>query len=161
MSITYADIAKKYIELNMKWRERNDFLQKCACSLANEFNASLELPDSSWVDENGARHSYVQLGVLNEKGCFEKKSVIAIKLDNDFTLTFTLSIMIDISQYGGMRPYLVTISLKIIDGQLFVDIGKGRKQVIVSSPREEGAYVEACEAIKELIIDGLTEPRLD
>jgi len=161
MSITYADIKRKCNELEMKRETRLDFLRRCANTLANEFKASLELPATTWRDASGVEHPYVRMGDINDKGDFDRKPTPGFRLDDNLALTFMLSTVIDDSPFTGGPHYLVTVSLKVIDGRLVVDLGRGKKQVIVSSPEEDGAYMEVCEAIKQLILMGFTDPRLD
>lgn len=161
MSISYADIKRKCIELEMKRETRQEFLRRCANSLANEFKASLGLPASTWFDANGVEHPYVRIGEMNDKGNFERKPIPGFRLDENLALTFMLSTVIDDSPYTGGPHYLVTVSMKVVNGQLVADLGRGKKQIIVTSPEEDGAYMEVCEGIKELIIMGFTDPRLD
>ncbi|EJB8473920.1 hypothetical protein MW376_004073 [Citrobacter freundii] len=161
MSITYADIQRKSAELEMKRETRQDFLRQCAIALSNEFKKSLSLPSDTWTDANGVDHPYIRIGDMNDKGVFERRPTAAFKLDDDLALSFMLSTVIDDTPYNGGPYYLVTVKLYVDGGRLVVDIGRGKKQVIVSSTDEDGAYFEVCEAIKEIIMMGFTDSRLD
>ncbi len=161
MSITYADIQRKSVELEMKRETRQNFLRQCANSLANEFKKSLSLPSDTWKDASGVDHPYVRIGDINDKGTFERRPTAAFRLDDELALSFMISTVIDDAPYNGGPHYLVTVKLCVDGGRVVADIGRGKKQVIVYSPEVEGGYLDVCEAIKEVIMMGFTDPRLD
>lgn len=161
MSITYEDIKKKRLELEMKHETRQDFLRKCLVSLFNEYKDSLDLPSQTWKDANATDHPYVTYGEMNDKGLFERKPAAFFRTDNDHAITVLISTVVDDSPHGGGAHYLITVSLHMDGGRLVADVGKGKRHIIVSSPEEDGAYFEVCAAIKDLIIHGLSDSRLD
>jgi hypothetical protein len=161
MSISYEDIKNKRIELEMKHNTRQDFLRKSLISLFNEYKDSLILPAKSWKDANGVDQPYVTCGEINSKGLYESKPVAAFRTNDDHIIMCLISTVVDDSLYGGGAHYLVAVSLRMDGGRLIVDVGEGTRQIIVSSPEENGAYFEVCAAIKAFIMHGLSDSRLD
>ncbi|PHM61184.1 hypothetical protein [Xenorhabdus ishibashii] len=161
MSITYEDIKKQRANLESKYRLRKAELQKYGHKLVHEYCASLSLTNSVWRDSEGDEYSYVSIGSVDEKGKFHKKPLESLSLSENYELKFKIATTVDDSPLTGGDLHAVSISMWIINGNLHVDVGGGQKEFIISSPSEEGVFIEVCSAIKQLIIMSFTDSRLD
>lgn len=161
MSITFNDIQQGRKILQRKYQERKALLQERARDLFVQYEASLELPSERWRDANGIERWYVATGEMDQSKQFLQRSIVSFNLSNDYELTFAIATVVDDSPISGGSHYVVHVSLWMDKGRLHVDIGKGKKEVIVANPDEPGAFYEVCSAIKELVMFGITDPRLD
>ena len=161
MSITYEDIKKQRIKLDELYSKRQRKLQDLAYKLIGEYKESLSLPSDVWRDGNKVDRAYVTVGSINEKGNFQHGAIASCRLDADYKIKFVVSTVVDDNPVTGGQHYLLTISMWYENGDLVVDVSKGLKQVIVSSPDQEYAFTEVCEAMKQILLSGLTDPRLD
>ncbi|ARD61156.1 hypothetical protein Y71_14960 [Kosakonia radicincitans DSM 16656] len=161
MHVTFKDIKQRYKELQDKHSDRKFELQESARTLVSEYIESLSLPSASWVDANKVPHPYVSVGYLNEKGLFQQMPFAGFDLDKEYKLKFKVSTVVDDSEYGGGSYHLVSVALWKEKNRLHVDVGDGKKTILVSDPTENNAFFEVCRAVKELVISGVTDPRLD
>ncbi|PXW49740.1 hypothetical protein DFO55_13714 [Grimontella sp. AG753] len=161
MDITFNDIQQRHKELQDKYSDRKFELQELGRKLVVEYIDSLSLPSQMWIDASKVQRQYVTIGEYNDKKLFEQKPIAGFNLDNDYKLKFKISTVIDDSEYGGGAYYLVSVALWKDSGRIHVDIGDGKKTVLVPNPEEEGAFIEVCSTIKQLILSGFTDPRLD
>ncbi len=161
MSITFEDIKRQRINLGKKYDLRKAELQKHGYKLINEYRNSLSLPSDTWRDSAGDEYSYVSVGDVNEKGEFHKKSLASFILSDDYVLKFKIATTVDDTPLTGGDLHAISISMWKTGGNLHVDVGNGQKELIISSPSEEDAFIEACSAIKQLIMISFTDSRLD
>ncbi|MEQ1964324.1 hypothetical protein ABLB69_14385 [Xenorhabdus khoisanae] len=161
MSITYEDIRIQRANLGNKYQLRKSTLINYGHKLVNEYQGSLSLPNNVWRDSSGEDRSYVSIGIVDEKGQFQKKPLAALTLNEDHKLEFKIATTVDDSPLAGGDLHAVSISMWIINGNLHVDVGNGQKEFIVSSPDEIGSFFEVCSAIKQLIMMSFIDSRLD
>lgn len=161
MSISYADIRRQRIKLDNQYAVRRKLLQDLGYKLVSEYRDSLSLPAEKWTDGNGVERPYVSIGVINDSGNFQHSSLAGLRLDSEYCLSFQVSTTLDDSQVTGGSQYLISISMWKDGGTLYVDVGKGKSKIAVSTPDEEMAFAEVCAAMKQLIMAGLTDARLD
>ncbi|MCA5926346.1 hypothetical protein LES60_06735 [Pectobacterium brasiliense] len=160
MDVTYQDIQQQYRLMQKKYGERRTVLQQNAYSLIAEYKESLDLKSDTWRDSKGEDKPYVTTGRLNDNGEYQRKPISALDLDDSISLKFVVSTVIDDTLLGGAH-YLINIAMRYEHGFLTVDIGAGKKEVMIASPDESGAYSEVCSSIKQLILSGVIDPRLD
>ncbi|WP_426576700.1 hypothetical protein ACP179_20455 [Xenorhabdus stockiae] len=161
VSITFEDIKRQRINLGKKYDLRKAELQKHGYKLINEYRNSLSLPNDTWRDSEGDEYSYVSIGDVDEKGEFHKKSLASFRLSDEYELKFKIATTVDDEPLTGGDLYAVSISIWIKYDNLHVDVGNGQKELIISAPSEEDAFIEACSAIKQLIMMSFTDSRLD
>ncbi len=161
MSITYQDIQYQNQTLQKKYQERRALLWGNAQKLVNEYIGSLSLPAENWTDRKGQTRRYVTIGEINEQGLFQQTPFAAIDLDESLALVFKISTVIDDSPIDGGDYYLLTVSMWYESGRLHVKVGKDKSAIIVTSPDEDGAYYEVCSSLKQLLMSGFVDPRLD
>lgn len=161
MQITYEDIQRQRVKLDQQYEDRRTKLQQDAYKLAEEYKESLSLPKETWVDSSGTDRPYVMLGTINDKGLFQRASLSSIRLDESYALNFKIATIVDDSRLSGGSQYLISISMQYNDGRLCVVVGKDSTVIIVSSPDQASAFHEVCAAIKQLIMIGFTDSRLD
>lgn len=161
MSISYVDIRRQSFKLENQHAARRKILQDLGYKLTSEYRESLLLPADTWTDGNGVERPYVSIGVTNDSGNFQRTSLAGLRLDGEHRLSFQISTTIDDSQVTGGAHYLISISMWKDGGTLYVDVGKGKSKIAVSTPNEEMAFAEVCAAMKQLIMAGLTDARLD
>ncbi|MEI7242770.1 hypothetical protein WCU82_12285 [Pectobacterium carotovorum] len=160
MDVTYQDIQQQYRLMQKKYDERRVTLQQNAYSLVAEYKDSLGLKSDTWRDSKGEEKPYVTTGRLNDNGEYQRKPISALDLDESISLKFVVSTVIDDSTLGGAH-YLINIAMCYYHGNLKVDIGAGKKEVFIAKSDEGGAYSEVCSGIKQLILSGVVDPRLD
>ncbi len=160
MDVTYQDIQQQYRLMQKKYGERRATLQQNAYSLVAEYKDSLGLKSDTWRDSKGEDNPYVATGRVNDKGEYQRKPISSLDVDESISLKFVISTVIDDSLLGGAY-YLINVSMRYEHGFLTVDIGAGRKEVVIANPSEDGAYSEACSCIKQLILSGFVDPRLE
>lgn len=161
MHITFKDIQQRYKELQTKFSNRKSELQESARKLVSEYKDSLSLPSDSWIDANKVPHPYVCVGTFNEKRLFQQMPIAGFDLDNEYRLNFKISTVVDDSEYGGGSHHLVPVSMWKSNGRLNVELAEGKKSFLVSDPNDNNAFFEVCRGIKELVVSGVTDSRLD
>lgn len=161
MSITYEDIKNQRIKLDQLYSKRQRKLQDLAYKLVGEYRESLSLPSEVWRDANKVERAYVTIGSINDKGNYQQGSINTVRLDNEYKVKFVVSTVVDDNPLTGGQHYLLTIAMWYENGEVVVDVSKGLKQIIVSSPDQEYAFTEACDAMKQVLLSGLTDPRLE
>ncbi|WP_147299034.1 hypothetical protein [Xenorhabdus cabanillasii] len=161
MSITYEDIKKQRTNLESKYRLRKAELQKYGHKLVHEYRDSLSLPNMVWRDSKGDEYSYISIGIVDEKGKFHKKPLESFTLNENYELKFKIATTVDDTPLTGGDLHAVSISMWVEDGNIHVDVGNGQKECIISSPAEDNAFIEACSAIKQLLMMSFTDSRLD
>ncbi len=161
MHITFKDIQQRYKELQDKFSERKFELQEAARKLVDEYVDSLSLPSESWMDANKVPHPYVSVGKINEKGLFQPMPVAGLDLDKEYRLNFKISTVVDDSAYGGGSYHLVSVSLWKSIGRLNVELADGEKKFLISYPNDNNAFFEVCRGVKDLVVKGVTDSRLD
>lgn len=159
MSITYADIREYKVKIDRQYDVRRSKLQKLGYKLVKEYKKSLCLPAERWRDSKGVDRPYVSVGHLNEDGAFQKTTLAAINLTDDYTLTFKVSTVIDDQPLTGGKQFLSTISMLYRDGMLNVDVGHCQRSIIVAVQEEEDAFIEVCLTMKQIIISALSDTR--
>ncbi|MDP1363031.1 hypothetical protein Q6303_27925, partial [Klebsiella variicola] len=80
---------------------------------------------------------------------------------NEYRLNFKISTVVDDSKYGGGSHRLVSVSMWKSNGRLNVELAEGKKSFLVSDPNDNNAFFEVCRGIKELVVSGVTDSRLD
>ncbi|MDK9356735.1 hypothetical protein [Lelliottia wanjuensis] len=161
MSITFNEIQQNRQIVQRKYQERRTWLQEEGWKLYQEYIVSLSLPSTTWKDSNGVERQYVSIGDMNDKGLFQPMPLAALSLTDDYKLKFKISTVVDDSPVTGGAHYLVSIAMWKADGRLHVNVGDGKVEVVVASPDETGAFYEVSNAIKELILSGFKDSRLD
>ncbi|KMV67642.1 hypothetical protein WB66_12275 [bacteria symbiont BFo1 of Frankliniella occidentalis] len=161
MSITYEDIKRQRIKLDELYSKRQRNLQDLAYKLVGEYKESLSLPSDVWRDSNQVDRAYVTVGSVNEKGNYQQGAIANCRLDADYKIRFVVSTVVDDSPLAGGQHYLLNIAMWFENGDVVVDVSKGLRQVVVSSPQQEYAFTEVCEIMKQVLLSGLTDPRLD
>jgi hypothetical protein len=161
MHITFKDIRQRHKDLQDKFSVRQFELQECARKLVSEYIDSLSLPSEVWIDANKVPHPYVAVGLHNDKGLFQQMPFSGLRLDKEYKLKFKISTTVDDSEYGGGSYHLVAVAMWKENGRLKVDLSEGKKNILVPDPEENRAFVEVCVAMKEIVISGCTDPRLD
>jgi hypothetical protein len=159
MSITYEDIRAKQRELVSKYEDRKSQLHAWGYDLVNQFRDSLSLPSEFWKDSKGADRKYITIGYINDKGLFQYSPLAAIQLDDNFSLNFMLDFVIEDNPFDE-QSIRIELSLNYNEEFLVVDIAKGKKVIKVAYPSEDGAFAEVSNAIKQLVINILSEQRL-
>ncbi|HEN4994681.1 TPA: hypothetical protein U6I48_000118 [Klebsiella aerogenes] len=161
MSITYQDIQFQNQTIQRKYQERQALLREKAQKLVCEYIGSLSLPADSWLDRNGHKRSYVSVGELNAQGLFQKMPFAAFELNDSLALSFKISTIINDSHLDGGDYYLLSVSMWYESGRLHVQVGKDGKVIIVAAPDEDGAFYEVCSSLKQILMSGFVDPRLD
>ncbi|EOC1567153.1 hypothetical protein ACI1AR_002534 [Cronobacter dublinensis] len=161
MHITFKDIQQRYKELQDKFSDRKFELQEAARKLVYQYADSLSLPSDSWMDANKVPHPYVSVGKINEKGLFQQMPVAGFDLDKEYRLNFKISTVVDDSAYGGGSYHLASVSMWKSNGILNVELADGKKTFLVSDPNDNNAFFEVCCGVKELVVSGFTDSRLD
>ncbi|AYH00845.1 hypothetical protein C5E26_07775 [Pectobacterium parmentieri] len=159
MDVTYQDIQQQYLLTKKKFGERRAILHQNAYSLVAEYKDSLALKSDTWRDSKADDNPYVVTGTLIA-GEFKRKPISSLDIDESLSLKFAISTVIDDSILGGSY-YLIDVSMRYEHGFLTIDIGAGKKEVMIANPSEDGAYSEACSCIKQLILSGVVDTRLE
>ncbi|EUD08526.1 hypothetical protein [Providencia alcalifaciens] len=161
MAITLRDIKAARNEIMGKYRERLTELQGYAKSLLNTYVDSLEMESDTWVNDEGQNMSYVNFGVLDEKGKFKKSGVAMIHLNEDRALDFAISTIVCDSSINGGESIVVGIGLRKEGKSLYVRLDGLQDEIYIGMPDDTDAFVETSSFIKQLIIRRLRDPRLD
>ena len=161
MHITFKDIQQRYKELQDKYSDRKFELQEAARKLVYEYIDSLSLPSESWMDANKVPHPYVSVGKNNDKWLFQQMPFAGFGLDKEYRLNFQISTVVDDSEHGGGSYHLVSVSMWKSNGRLNVELANGKKTFLVPDPNDNNAFFEVCRGIKELVVSGVTDSRLD
>jgi len=159
MSITYEDIRAKRRELVSKYEDRKSKLHAWGYELVKQFRGSLDLPSESWIDGKGSARSYLTVGYINNKNLFQYSPLAAMQLDENFALNFVLDFVIDDNPLEEQSVWL-KVSMNYNDGTLEVDLENGKKIIKVASPSEPDAFAEVSASLKQIVINFLSESRL-
>lgn len=101
MTITYADIRKKKIEIDNKRIDSSNKVTQLAEKLVNEYQKSLNLPSETWGDIQGGVNKYVMVGAYNEGFGFKEKSLYNIPVIDYKSIEFSIATVIDDTPRGG------------------------------------------------------------
>ena len=161
MKITHADIKKSQKTLSEKITARQNELQEVARQIFYNYVDSLALPAETWIDHNGMPRAYVTTGELNDKGLFQARPIAAFQMDKEYKLNFLISTVVDDSRTNGGPHYLISVSINKEAGAYNIDIGKSKRNVVIRDPEDVKEMSLVSDAIKEVILLGFTDPRLD
>jgi len=161
MHITFKDIQQSRKDFLDKYSSRKGELQEAARALVAEYIDSLSLPSEVWLDDNNVPHPYVAVGYHNEKKLFQQVPVSGFDLDDDYKLNFKISTIVDDSKFGGGPYYVVSVALWKDKGRLFVELENGEEKFSVEDLNGNRPFFEVCAAIKQLVLLGCCDMRLD
>ncbi|AIU88321.1 hypothetical protein [Pectobacterium odoriferum] len=159
MHVTYQDIQQQYLLTKKRHGERRAKLHQDAYSLVAEYKDSLALKSDTWRNSQADDNPYVTTGILS-KGEYQRKPISSFDIDESLSLKFVIATVIDDSIMGGSY-YLIDISMRYENGLLIVDIGAGKEEIIVADPGKDGGYYAVCSCIKQLVLSGLIDHRLE
>ncbi|HEQ1858449.1 TPA: hypothetical protein VEO38_001986 [Providencia alcalifaciens] len=160
MSITYKDIVKARADLQEKYAKRQQLLQSCAQKLFASYRDSLSLENPQWKSSEGTTREYVSIGTVKNDGKFETCSPLSLRMNEDYSLNFALSTVLDDNPYTGGGYYIVNVSMKITNGALTLNLG-GQVDLAILSFDSVESYLEASSIIKQIIMVGLNDEALD
>jgi|GEM_PF-1229857 len=158
MTITYADIKAKREKLDESRKQHISRLRDAIAGLRNSYIDSLGLPGISWKDLNHADRPYLRLLDENEKDA----SPVTLDLGETYTARFILATAINDSPRGGEEAFIY-VTLSIIDNEINVRLHQNtfnHGDEYKVSDGEDGAYIEVCEKIKDLVFMDIVDPHL-
>ncbi len=161
MHITFKDIQQSRKDFLDKYSNRKVELQEAARKLVAEYVDSLSLPSELWVDGNNVPHPYVAVGYFNEKKLFQQMPINGFDLDDDYRLKFKISTVVDDSKSGGGSYYVTSVALWKDQGRLYVELENGQEKLCVEDHNGNRPFFEVCAAIKQLVLLGCCDMRLD
>ncbi|WP_140919040.1 hypothetical protein [Limnobaculum xujianqingii] len=157
--ITYKDINLAYSELIAKQSKRLNDLRNASNELIFDYERSLGLERNVWEDLHGNEREYTTFGVI-ENDKFIEKSIHQIKMDTNFSLSYSIKTVVNDTPLGGDHV-LISVSIRIEDNNFIIDVGNGAAQFIISHDGGKGKFGEVSESIKALVISSLTSKHLN
>lgn len=161
MHITFKDIQQSRKDFLDKYSNRKVELQEAARKLVAEYIDSLSLPAELWVDGNNVPRPYVTVGYINDKNLFQQRPFDAFDLTDDYQLKFKISTVVDDSIFGGGSHHVISVALWKDKGRLYVELDDGEEKFRVEDLNENRPFFEVCAAIKQLVLLGCCDMRLD
>lgn len=168
VSIDYTAIRKKKNELDEKIREHSQKIRGVVRELLSSYHSSLELPDSSWLDLQGARHPYTSIfqGESGENAVLAEVSPYTMGLNQYYKAEFYLDTVVDDSPRGGaaIRQRLAVYE---IDGQIKVKVSdsstgtSSASRSFIVNPGKAESFFEVCEYLKDNVLMGICDKNLN
>lgn len=161
MTIEYAQIRERREQVEQARIDRQNVVVSEAQALVEAYEASLNLEKNTWQDIKGISIPYVMAGRVYDEQHFKRCALNTIELNNDYSLSFSISTVIDDSPRGGALSR-VDINLSIKDGNGTVGVSlepNGRKKIF-DIAATENKYKDVCEEIKLRVLMSVNDENL-
>ena len=160
MSITYKDIKAAKEALDKKVFDREGELRGYILNLKNYYQESLFLDNYQWYDRSNRGHDYVQLGEMTLNG-FVETPVVRLKMNKEREIHFAIATVIDDEPQNAGDAYIIEMAIHALEGDAFIRMVGHNKEIRVAMPKEKEAFHDVCAIMKQVIVNGLTDHRLD
>lgn len=151
MHITFNDILQVRQEVDDKINGLTQLLRNEAAEFLTQYRASLFTGKQTWSDGQ-KDYQFARLTNSNEQGLTRHQPVNELVLDARNSVTFTLETVVNTDTKGGSWES-VDIRMYQQGRSINVEIYPGGRRVEVPLNSGNNSYFEACNAVKETVIE--------